>query len=100
MSTSQAKVKSYTKLLVKYPCIAYNDESYITFYFNRSTIKYDNLHVLTSDLLLYKRNPDNCHLNIVIHADIKNITSTCELQFFKNIKIKPTLVATDTIIIY
>ncbi len=98
MSTSPAKIRSYTKLLVRNPYMAYNGESYVSLDidFDQNTIKYDNLHVSTSALLLYKRNTDNCYLNIVIHADIKDITSTCEFQFFRNIKIKPTLIATDT----
>ncbi len=98
MSTSSAKVRSHIKLLVKYPYIGYNDESYVNLdiNFDRNTIKCDNLHVPISALLLDKRKTDNCYLNIVIHADIKDIKSTCEFQFFRNIKIKPTLVATDT----
>ncbi len=58
MSTSPAKVRSYTKLHVRYPYIAYNDESYVSLDidFDRNTIKYDNLHVNFSSLGTLKLN--------------------------------------------
>ncbi len=45
-------------------------------------------------MLMFKRRQDNCYLNIMDHMVMKDITIMCTFQFYRNISVKPTLVAT------
>ncbi len=92
MSLVHSKMNSYTKLDIEYPYIAFNCYHYATLNidFDRNMIKFDNLHVPRSALLIFKRQYDNCYLNIMEHVNMKDITITCPFQFHRNITVKPT----------
>ncbi len=97
MSEVCSKMNSYTKLDIEYPYITFKEYWYTTLdiNFDRNTIKFDNLHVPTSAMLMFKHQQYNCYLNIMDHVEMKDIMITCAFQSYRNISVKSTLVATE-----
>jgi len=96
MSADRSSLNSYTKLVISHPFIIYNNlqYAYLKDNFEKSTIMFDNLHVPTLPIMLFNRNSPNCYLNIVRHADMKEIMSSCTFDFYKDINIIPSLITT------
>ncbi len=98
ISKIHLKMNSCTKLNIEYVCVVFNKFCYGTLDIDlvKNTIKFDNLHVATNALLIFKCQHDNYYLNIMEHVDMNDITIKCTFQLYRNISVKPSLVAIES----
>ncbi len=61
---------------------------------DKNSIKYDQMYIQSTPILLFRHANKNCYVNIIEHAKAEVITSTCTFLYYQYITVHATLVTT------
>ncbi len=97
MSDGKSVSSSYTKLHITHPYMLLSDDQFALLdnNFDKQVVQYDHMYVQQESLLLFRKTDRNCYVNIIEHAPVRTITSTCTFQYFNMITVHATLVTTS-----
>ncbi len=96
MSDDKTATASYTQLQIdhKYIIVNRNQFCILNTDFSQTTLQFDNLHISTRPLLLFKRLVPNCYIAILNKVKVEVIAKTCKFEYYQNKEVPSSLVTT------